>query len=87
MVSLVLAVTLLIVYQENQNLTLENSQLQGKNETLVEKNGKLTEDNETLTNENKEYQDLIEMYKKIMKDNNFEFPPDIIDEPEELGSE
>lgn len=78
-VSLVLAVTLLMVHQENQNLTLENSQLQEENETLVEENRK-------LTNENREDQDLIESGREngneFMNNNNPQVSPSISDETE-----
>lgn len=79
MVALVLAVTLFMVHQENQEPSLENRQLQEENDTLLEENRK-------LTNTGSEGQDLIEKGSEngneVMNNNPPQVSPGIIDEPE-----
>jgi hypothetical protein len=75
--SLILAGTLLIFYQqyqkdlyelkENRNLTLENSQLQEENEKLVVQNKKLQEYNEKINTENSQIKKLIQESEEFLE--------------------
>jgi len=85
-VALILAVTLFMVYQENQDLTQEKRQLQEDKETLAEEKETLAEENRQLTNTRSEGQELIEKGSEngdeVMNNNLPQVSPRIIDEPE-----